>query len=121
MNNILNTSEQVGGSHYRKGKIQPIEYILANDLGFCEGNVIKYITRYKHKGGIEDLLKARQYIDFLIAEKGNVNHTQPTPREVESNEECESEAKTTESAYGDRYPITDPYTPMHPRPRAYPK
>jgi hypothetical protein len=51
--------------HYKK-TIQPIDYIIANNLNFCEGNVIKYITRYKEKGGIDDLLKARQYIDYLI-------------------------------------------------------
>lgn len=61
------TTEQVGGTHYKNKKIEPIDYIMANDLNFCEGNVVKYITRYKEKGGIEDLKKARQYIDFIIA------------------------------------------------------
>ena len=60
--------KQVGGNHYAKQKIQPIDYIMANNLGFCEGNVIKYITRYKDKNGKEDLLKTRQYIDFLLKE-----------------------------------------------------
>ena len=67
-------TEQVGGSHYKNKKIEPIDYIMSNDLNFCEGNVIKYITRYKEKGGIEDLKKAKQYIDFIIAKlelKGN--------------------------------------------------
>jgi hypothetical protein len=57
---------QIGGNHYTKNKIQPIEYILANDLDFCEGNIIKYITRYKDKNGIEDLQKAKHYIELLI-------------------------------------------------------
>ena len=57
---------QVGGNHYKDMKIQPLEYILANNLGFCEGNVIKYITRYKSKNGLEDLLKAKHYLDVLI-------------------------------------------------------
>jgi len=57
---------QVGGTHYKKRAIQPIEYILANELGFCEGNIIKYVTRYADKNGIEDLKKARHYLDFLI-------------------------------------------------------
>lgn len=61
------TTEQVGGTHYKNKKIEPIDYIIANDLNFCEGNVIKYITRYKEKGGVEDLKKAKQYIDFIIA------------------------------------------------------
>ena len=60
------TSKQVGGDHYAVMKIQPIEFIMANQLGFCEGNVIKYLCRYKRKNGLEDLKKARQYLDFLI-------------------------------------------------------
>ena len=60
------TSKQVGGDHYAVMKIQPIEFILANELGFCEGNVIKYLCRYKRKNGLEDLKKARQYLDFFI-------------------------------------------------------
>ena len=67
-------TSQVGGNHYSGRKIQPIEYILANGLGFCEGNVVKYITRYKDKGGLEDLHKARHYIDFLIADMEEKNN-----------------------------------------------
>jgi len=58
--------DQIGGQHYKSKKIQPITFILENELGFCEGNIIKYITHYKDKNGIEDLKKARHYIDFLI-------------------------------------------------------
>lgn len=58
--------EQIGGDHYKKLAIQPVEYIHANGIGYFEGNVIKYITRWKDKGGIADLLKARHYIDLLI-------------------------------------------------------
>ena len=60
------TSKQAGGDHYAVMTIQPIEFILANALGFCEGNVIKYLCRYKRKNGLEDLKKARQNLDFLI-------------------------------------------------------
>lgn len=59
---------QVGGNHYSKYAIQPTEYIIKNNLNFCEGNVVKYVTRYKDKGGVEDLKKARHYLDILIAE-----------------------------------------------------
>lgn len=59
-------SQQVGGSHYKDMAIQPVEFIEKNNLGFCAGNVIKYICRYKNKNGIEDLKKARHYIDILI-------------------------------------------------------
>ena len=57
---------QVGGTHYIKSAIQPIEYIQANKLGFVEGNIVKYVTRYKHKNGLEDLEKAKHYVDLLI-------------------------------------------------------
>jgi len=51
--------------HYNN-PIQPIEYIEANGLDFAEGNVIKYVTRYKDKGGVSDLEKAKYYIQKLI-------------------------------------------------------
>ena len=57
---------QEGGSHYKDLKIQPVEYIHANGLGFCEGNVVKYITRWRSKGGVEDLKKAKHFIELLI-------------------------------------------------------
>ena len=57
---------QVGGSHYKDMAIQPITYILANNLGFSEGSIIKYISRYKAKDGLKDLKKARHFIDILI-------------------------------------------------------
>ncbi len=58
--------KQVGGSHYKKYKIQPVEFIVKNNIGFCEGNVIKYVLRFKDKGGIADLEKAKHYIELLI-------------------------------------------------------
>lgn len=58
--------KQVSGSHYKECKIQPIEYIHANGLDFCEGNVVKYITRWRSKNGIKDLEKAKHYIELLI-------------------------------------------------------
>lgn len=62
--NALKT--QVGGGHYKDMPIQPIEFTHKNGLNFCQGNIIKYVTRYKHKNGIEDLKKAKHYIDLLI-------------------------------------------------------
>ena len=56
-------------THYQHGEIQPIEFIRANEFNFCEGNVIKYVSRYRHKNGLEDLLKARQYLDWLIEDQ----------------------------------------------------
>lgn len=57
---------QVGGNHYKDMVIQPIEFIQRNGIGFAEGNVIKYVCRYAKKGGLEDLKKARHYIDLLL-------------------------------------------------------
>lgn len=63
--------QQVGGSHYKSMKIQPVEFILANELGFCEGNIVKYTCRYKQKGGVEDLKKVIHYAELLIAKLEN--------------------------------------------------
>jgi hypothetical protein len=57
---------QVAGDHYKNQTIQPVEYIHANGIGFFEGNVIKYVTRWKSKGGIKDLEKAKHYLEMLI-------------------------------------------------------
>jgi hypothetical protein len=61
---------QIGGSHYKDFKIQPIEFIHANNLPYCEANVIKYVSRWKTKNGLADLLKAKHYIDLLIELEG---------------------------------------------------
>ena len=58
--------------HYRTD-IQPIEYIVANNMGFCEGNVVKYISRWEMKGGVEDLEKAKHYIEMLIEQENKRN------------------------------------------------
>ncbi len=52
--------------HYNQLKIQPRDYITENKLDYNEGNVIKYVTRWRHKNGLEDLLKAKNYLDYLI-------------------------------------------------------
>lgn len=62
---------QIGGSHYKDKGIQPIEYILANNLDFCEGNVIKYVSRWRQKNKLDDLLKAKHYLEFLIERERN--------------------------------------------------
>ena len=58
--------KQIGGSHYRRMKIQPSKFINQNKLLFAEGNAIKYICRHQYKGGKEDLKKAKHYIDMII-------------------------------------------------------
>lgn len=57
---------QIGGDHYKKLKIQPMEYSMANNLDACQHTAIKYITRFRDKGGVADLEKAKHVIDMLI-------------------------------------------------------
>lgn len=57
---------QVGGSHYKKYKIQPAEYNHANGLDWFQGNIVKYITRFRDKNGKEDLEKIIHYAQMLI-------------------------------------------------------
>lgn len=60
------TEQQVGGDHYRTMAVQPEAFIHANGIGFHEGNAIKYLCRWRKRGGLQDLEKARHYIDLLI-------------------------------------------------------
>lgn len=57
---------QCGGTHYTNKPIQPWDYITANNIGYLEGNVIKYVSRWREKGGVEDLRKAQHYLAKLI-------------------------------------------------------
>jgi hypothetical protein len=57
---------QVAGSHYKTKAIQPWDYIAANELGYFEGNIVKYVSRWRNKGGVEDLRKAKHYLEKLI-------------------------------------------------------
>lgn len=61
---------QVGGGHYKSFKIQPVEFIHANNLPFIEGCIIKYATRWREKGGIKDLEKIKHFVDLLIELEG---------------------------------------------------
>jgi ribosomal protein L37AE/L43A len=60
---------QVGGGHYKDMPIQPFEFIHKNGIGFAEGCAIKYLSRWRKKGGVEDLKKARHFIDLLIEQE----------------------------------------------------
>ena len=60
---------QVGGDHYKNLVIQPVEYITANNLTYLQGSVIKYVTRYQDKNGVEDLQKAIHFIKMMIQEE----------------------------------------------------
>ena len=57
---------QIGGDHYKKLAIQPVEYIHANNLSYLVGNVVKYVTRHKDKNGAEDIKKAIHYCELIL-------------------------------------------------------
>lgn len=72
---------QVGGNHYKDMAIQPIEYITANKLGYREGNIVKYISRHKTKGGIEDIKKIIHYCNMILESEYPIvvgNNLEPT-------------------------------------------
>lgn len=60
------SDEQIGGRHYKEMPIQPAEYIQRNRLGWCEGNVVKYVSRHREKNGAEDIKKAIHYLELLL-------------------------------------------------------
>jgi hypothetical protein len=57
---------QVGGNHYKDKSIQPWDYIVQNNIPYLEGNIIKYVSRWRDKGGLDDLRKAQHYLTKLI-------------------------------------------------------
>jgi hypothetical protein len=68
---------QIGGSHY-KTEIQHWDYVLANGLDYFQGNITKYVTRWKRKGGLQDLYKARHYLDkYIEVEEETQKHHSP--------------------------------------------
>jgi len=66
-------TDNVNPSHYKQGNIEVIDFILDQKFSYMEGNVVKYLSRYKFKNGLEDLKKARWYINKIIEEKENEN------------------------------------------------
>ena len=60
------SDRQVSGTHYVTLAMQPWDYIAANNLGYFEGNVVKYVSRWRDKGGVDDLRKAAHYLQKLI-------------------------------------------------------
>ena len=59
------SDNQIGGEHYKNMAIQPSEYIYRNNLNWLQGNVIKYVTRFKQKNGVQDIDKAIHYLELL--------------------------------------------------------
>lgn len=106
--------KQVGGDHYKHMVIQPITYIMQNNLGYCEGNVVKYISRWRAKNGIEDLFKARHYIDILIEE---FERGKPTAIAVENHcglscDEHEETDEATAISYPPQFELTTDTIPV---------
>ena len=77
-NNPNKPAEQIGGTHYSRLGIEPIQFIETNGLGYHEGNVIKYVSRWRNKNGVEDLKKAKWYIERLLELE-----TEEQPQEIE--------------------------------------
>lgn len=88
MNEMYNPFKvQVGGNHYSKYPIQPLEYIEKNKLPFADGCVVKYITRWRDKGGIEDLRKAKHFIEMLIALEEEKNKGAIAAQQAQMNQQ----------------------------------
>lgn len=68
-------TDAVSPNHYSRYAIQPITFLSANHIGFLEGNIIKYVCRYDAKNHVEDLLKARAYLDALIEREKQAKST----------------------------------------------
>lgn len=58
--------DQVGGDHYKSLAIQPAEFIHRNGLGYLEGNIVKYASRHRQKGGAQDIRKIIHYAELLL-------------------------------------------------------
>ena len=65
--------KQVGGNHYASMAVQPVEFIVKNELGFLEGNIVKYVCRHHAKNGAEDIKKAIHYCELLLQTKYGAN------------------------------------------------
>ena len=92
---------QQGGNHYKQLKVQPVEYIHANKLGYMEGNVVKYVTRHANKNGAEDLKKAIHYCELLLElEYGKSVDKEEGLRKLKSDEHRESQSLTGPDKFG---------------------
>ena len=100
-NNALDVQE--GGSHYKSLSIQPIEYIQANNLGYIEGNIVKYATRHRNKNGAEDIKKIIHYCELLLElEYGTINKEERLRKPV-SSEHRKSKDVTKPDYFGQSY------------------
>ena len=102
--------KQINGDHYR-GAIQTWDYIIAHDLGFLEGNIIKYVTRFRKKNGVQDLLKAQHYLQKLIevenerlcrASNTDVKDQQTITDSIAESENRHSQRDSINASYRDK-------------------
>lgn len=102
--------KQINGDHYR-GAIQTWDYIVANDLGFLEGNIVKYVTRFRKKNGVQDLLKAQHYLQKLIevenerlrrASSADEQIDEPATPVIAQAEQRDGARTTRNVTYGDK-------------------
>ena len=99
--------KQEGGSHYDL-PIQPLEYIHANQLGYIEGNIIKYATRHRNKNGAEDIKKIIHYCELLLElEYGDKESEEEGLREPDSEEHRESKDASQPNFFSHRFGKTD--------------
>lgn len=70
----MSQKDNINPKHYKQGKIEVIDFILDQKMSYLEGNIIKYVSRYKLKNGIEDLKKAQWYLNKLMEEKYEKKH-----------------------------------------------
>ena len=94
------SDKQIGGAHYKHMKIQPTEFIAANEIPFIEGNVIKYVCRHAHKNGKEDVLKAIHYLNLLIE-----YHYESNDIRERLQEERAGRPHDTDSGGAETYPV----------------
>jgi len=86
MENSENTfKKQTGGTHYKGLAITPAEYAMKNKLDACQFSVVKYVTRFRDKNGLEDLKKAKDFIDMLIESEYPTNDNDTHKVETEYN------------------------------------
>ena len=80
---LSSLTTQVGGSHYKEFKIQPVEFCFLNNIPYLEATAIKYLCRWRNKNGIEDLLKAKHFIDLLIELEENYGQSTEHPEPLQ--------------------------------------
>lgn len=109
--NMAANDKQISGKHYKENPIQPWDYVAANNLGYFEGSAIKYITRWRSKGGIADIQKAIHFLEKLIELESSNPHNVPTTEGKSAYPELERATKRLHPAPSMASSIGDTYRP----------